>query len=66
MSRIGQIIVLAAVILLAASGVFYLVRAIILEPGMPILIKVALLALMTGLIIVFLVVLRDRLQESGR
>ncbi len=63
LKKSGLTILVIAIIILLGYGLFNLFSVIIDDPGLPIIIKIGLLALILGLILTFLAVLKERIED---
>lgn len=62
--KVGLAILGLAALLLVMDGIYELFLAIAYDPGLPILIKIALTGIIIGIIILFLYVLADRIKDK--
>lgn len=62
--KLGIALLIVSAAVLAGSGVYYLFLAIISEPGMPFIIKISLSALIIGIIILLIALLKERLEDK--
>lgn len=61
--KLGLTLLVIAVIILLGYGLFNLFSVIMGDPGLPLIIKIGLLALIIGLIITFLAILKERIED---
>lgn len=64
LKKIGSIILFISLALLLGSGIYHLMMAIINDPGLPILIKVALAGLIVALIVILIALIKERREDK--
>lgn len=64
LKKIGNIILFISLVLLLGSGIYHLMMAIINDPGLPVLIKVALGGLIVALIIILIALIKERREDK--
>jgi len=64
LKKIGTIILFISLALLLGSGVYHLFLAIINDPGLPILIKLALVGLIVALIVILIALIKERREDK--
>ena len=64
LKKIGMIILFISLALLIGSGVYHLILAIINDPGLPVLIKLALVALIIALIVILIALIKERREDK--
>ena len=63
LKKIGSIILFISLVLLLGSGIYHLMAAIISDPGLPVLIKVALVGLIAALIMIVISLIKERRED---
>ncbi|MEC9489453.1 MAG: hypothetical protein UMU04_00765 [Halanaerobiales bacterium] len=64
LKKIGTIILFLSLALLLGAGVYNLFMAIIYDPGLPLLIKIALLGLIIALIVILIALIKERREDK--
>ena len=64
LKKIGSIILFISLALLLGSGIYHLMMAIINDPGLPVLIKVALAGLIVALIVILIALIKERREDK--
>lgn len=64
LKKIGSIILFISLALLLGSGIYHLMMAIINDPGLPVLIKVALAGLIVALVIILIALVKERREDK--
>ncbi len=64
MKKLGIALLIISAVILAGSGIYYLFLAIFNEPGMPFFIKISLSALIIGIIILLIALVKERLEDK--
>lgn len=64
LKKIGSIILFISLLLLLGSGIYHLMMAIINDPGLPVLIKVALVGLIIALVIILIALIKERREDK--
>lgn len=64
LKKIGMIILFISIALLLGAGVYHILLAIIYDPGLPILIKLALVGLIASLIVILIALIKERREDK--
>ena len=64
LKKIGMTILFISLALLIGAGVYHLMMAIINDPGLPVLIKVALSGLIIALIVILIALIKERMEDK--
>jgi hypothetical protein len=64
LKKIGMIILFICLALLLGSGVYHLFLAIINDPGLPVLIRVALSGVIIALIVILISLIKERREDK--
>jgi uncharacterized membrane protein len=64
LKKIGIAILMISLLFLIGSGLYHLMIAIINDPGLPLLIKFALSALIIALIIILIALIKERWEDK--
>ncbi len=63
LKKSGLTVLVIAIIILLGYGLFNLFSVVISDPGLPVIVKMGLIALILGLILTFLAVLKERIED---
>ncbi|MFP4199395.1 MAG: hypothetical protein ACLFSO_07370, partial [Halanaerobium sp.] len=63
LKKIGNIILFISLVLLLGSGIYHLMMAIINDPDLPVLIKLALVGLIVALIVILIALIKERRED---
>ncbi len=63
LKKLGLILLVIAVVLLLGYGLYNLFVVIFNEPELPVVIKIALLVLILALIILFIAIFKERIED---
>jgi len=61
--KLGIILVFISFALLFGSGVYYLFTTIISDPGLPMIIKAALIGLIIGFVVLLIALIKERMED---
>ncbi|RAK04860.1 hypothetical protein C8C77_1387 [Halanaerobium saccharolyticum] len=64
LKKIGIIILYISLVLLLGAGVYHLFMAIIYDPGLPALIKLALIGIIIALIVILIALIKERREDK--
>lgn len=64
LKKIGIVILMISLVILIGSGFYHLMIALINDPGLPLLFKFALSALIIALIIILIALIKERWEDK--
>lgn len=64
LKKMGMIILFISLGLLLGAGVYHLFIAIINDPGLPVLIRLALVGLIVSLIVILIALIKERREDK--